>query len=226
MHALLANLPADQNLCPKRQHRKLDWILHVTLILTKTQKSQLTKTLAEKNGLCQSKPQTNQNEDFQKPDITKRQQRQRSRDNFTNSTYQNFCRKKTNQFWKPTKPTANKAEATKQSQSKPPQTETQIKNLEASFSDWTKTTWNFADEKKLVERKSQTWKPADWKPDSNTIWKNATAKKLNLFFQTQRQNETCESKTILVLLLGYPTVCVTRAGAGGGTLSEVEKDKA
>jgi hypothetical protein len=38
VHALLANLPADQNLCPKRQHRKLDWILPATLLLTKTQK--------------------------------------------------------------------------------------------------------------------------------------------------------------------------------------------
>jgi len=56
--------------------------------------------------------------------------------------------------------------------------------------------------------------------------KNAAAKKLNLFFQTQRQNETCESKTILVLLLGYPTVCVTRAGAGGGTPSDWENDEA
>jgi len=34
----------------------------------------------------------------------------------------------------------NKAEAMKQSQSKPPLTETQTKNLEASFSDSTKTT--------------------------------------------------------------------------------------
>jgi hypothetical protein len=57
-----------------------------------------TKTFAEKNGLCQSKPQMNQNTDFQKPDITKRQQRQRSQDNFTNSIDQNFCRKKTSRF--------------------------------------------------------------------------------------------------------------------------------
>jgi len=35
----LGSLPADQNLCPKRQHRKLDWILHATLIFTKAQKT-------------------------------------------------------------------------------------------------------------------------------------------------------------------------------------------
>jgi hypothetical protein len=34
----------------------------------------------------------------------------------------------------------NKAEAAKESQSKPPQTETQTKNLGADFSDWTKPT--------------------------------------------------------------------------------------
>jgi len=42
----------------------------------------------------------------------------------------------------------NKAEATKQSQSKPTLTETQAKNLEASFSGPTKLTRNFADKKK------------------------------------------------------------------------------
>jgi len=31
---------------------------------------------------------------------------------------------------------------------------------------------------------------------------------------------------ILVLLLGYPTVCVTRAGAGGGTPSDWENAEA
>jgi len=39
------------------------------LILTKTQKSQLTKTLAEKNELRQSKPKTNQNENFEETDF-------------------------------------------------------------------------------------------------------------------------------------------------------------
>jgi hypothetical protein len=90
-HALLGSLPADQNLCLKRQHRKLDWILHVTLLFTKTQKLYANQNACWKNGLCQSKPQTNQNKNFGKPDITKRQQRQRNRDNFTNSIDQNFC---------------------------------------------------------------------------------------------------------------------------------------
>jgi len=34
------------------------------------------------------------------------------------------------------------------------------------------------------------------------------------------KDETYETKTYLVLLLGWLTVCVTRAGAGGGTLSD------
>jgi hypothetical protein len=60
VHALLGNLPADQNLCPKRQHRKLDRILPATWILTKTQNHSQPKHLLEKNGqyhhrLCQSK---------------------------------------------------------------------------------------------------------------------------------------------------------------------------
>jgi len=60
VHALLGNLPADQNLCPKRQHRKLDRILPATWILTKAQNHSQSKHLLEKNGqyhhrLCQSK---------------------------------------------------------------------------------------------------------------------------------------------------------------------------
>ena len=40
--------------------------------------------------------------------------------------------------------------------------------------------------------------------------------------QHQSQNKTCASKTVLHLLFGVslPTVCVTRAGAGGGTPSD------
>ena len=90
--------------------------------------------------------------------ITKNGQSQRSRDNFKNSIYQNLCRKKTSRFWKPTQPTTNKAETAKQSQLKPPQTETQAKNLEANFSDSKKWTRNFADERKLVEQKNENLK--------------------------------------------------------------------
>jgi hypothetical protein len=64
--------------------------------------------------------------------------------------------------------------------------------------------------------------------------KNATAKN-NLILRTKNHHaeknilakkETCESKTYLVLLLGWLTVCVTRAGAGGGTPSDWEKAEA
>lgn len=51
------------------------------------------ETLAKKR-LCQ----TNQNADFGKPDFDKKRQSQRNRDNFTNSTDQNYREKKPNQF--------------------------------------------------------------------------------------------------------------------------------
>jgi len=69
--------------------------------------------------------------------------------------YQNLCWKKTSRFWKPTKPTTNKAKAAKQSQSKPPQTKTQAKNLEADFSDLAKPTWTYANEENAAKRKSR-----------------------------------------------------------------------
>ena len=49
----------------------------------------------------------------------------------------------------------NNAEATKQSQSKPPQTETQTKNLEADFSDSTKPTRTYASKENPATRKSR-----------------------------------------------------------------------
>jgi hypothetical protein len=64
--------------------------------------------LLQKNEFCKSKPKTNQNADFGKPDFAKKWQRQRNRDNFTNSTYLKLCKKKTRQFLEPTKPTTNK----------------------------------------------------------------------------------------------------------------------
>jgi hypothetical protein len=60
----------------------------------------------------------NQNADFAKPDFTQNRQRQRKRDNFTNTIYPKLCKKKTRRFREPTKLTTNKTEATKQSQSK------------------------------------------------------------------------------------------------------------
>ena len=67
-----------------------------------------------------------------------------------------FAKKRQADFENLHKQTTNKAEATKRSQSKPPQTKAQTKNLEADFSDSTKPTRNFADERKLAERERQT----------------------------------------------------------------------
>jgi chromosome segregation ATPase len=51
-----------------------------------------------------------------------------------------------------------KTEAAKQCQSKLSQTETQAKNLEADFSDWTKPARNFADKKKTCWIKNENLK--------------------------------------------------------------------
>jgi hypothetical protein len=51
-----------------------------------------------------------------------------------------FAKKRQADFENIWQPTTNKAEATKQSQSKPPLTEMPAKNLEANFSDSTKPT--------------------------------------------------------------------------------------
>ena len=70
-----------------------------------------------KSELCKTKPQTNQNDNFGKPDFAKKRHSQWSQDNFTNSTYQKLYRKKTSQFWEPTITTKNQAEEMKQSRS-------------------------------------------------------------------------------------------------------------
>ncbi len=49
----------------------------------------------------------------------------------------------------------NKAEATKQSQSKPTQTKTQARNLEADFGDSTKPTRTYASGENTAKRKSR-----------------------------------------------------------------------
>jgi hypothetical protein len=51
-----------------------------------------------------------------------------------------FAKKRQADFENLAKRTMNKAEATKQSQSKLPQTKTQVRNLETDFSDSTKPT--------------------------------------------------------------------------------------
>ncbi len=122
------------------------------------------------------------------------------------------------------------------SQSKPTQTETQAKNLEADFSDSTKPTWTYASEETTAKQKRRELEnllaekiltnTLLWKvPPLKTNWlyelKTTTPKK-----NTLAKKETCESKTYLVLLLGWLTVCVTRAGAGGGTPSDWENAEA
>ena len=147
-----------------------------------------------------------------------------------------FAKKRQADFENLAKPTTNKAEATKQSQSKPPQTEMQAKNLEADFSDSTKPTWTFANAETTANEKAENLKTCLLKKilTKTAYLKSATAKnKLTLWIENYHaeknilaKNETCEPKTYLVLLLGCLTVCVTRAGADGGTPSEVENDKA
>ena len=180
---------ADQNLCPKRQHCKLDWILHATLLLTKTQKSQLTKTLAEKknfanqnhkrperkfwrNWLWRKTDKANEAETILQTQltITFAEKRQANFENLHNQPR--------------TKPKPrNKAN---QNQSWPKRKPKTLKSVLATRQKQPET---LLMKRKLVERKSQTWKPADWKTDSNTIWKNAAAK--NWFWisePTQKRN--------------------------------------
>jgi hypothetical protein len=49
-------------------------------------------------GDLETKTQINQSEDFGKPDFAEKRQRQRNRQNFTNSTYLKLCEEKTRQF--------------------------------------------------------------------------------------------------------------------------------
>jgi hypothetical protein len=57
-------------------------------------------------------------------------------------------------------------------------------------------------------------------------WKSAAAKKLTCLFLIQSRNEPLRIKDDFAFALGCPTVCVTRAGAGGGTPSDWKNDKA
>jgi hypothetical protein len=62
-----------------------------------------------------------------------------------------FAQKRQADFENLTKPTTNKTETTKQSQSKPLRTEAQAENLEADFSDSTKPTRNYASEENTAK---------------------------------------------------------------------------
>jgi len=74
----------------------------------------------------------------------------------------------------------NKAEVTKQSQSKPPQTETQFENLEADLSDSTKPTRNKAREETVANEKAENLKTCLRKNTAPKPYlKRAAAKKQN-----------------------------------------------
>ena len=108
--------------------------------------------------------------------------------------------------------TTNKTKATKQSQSKPPWTETQAKNLEADFSDSTKPTWIYARKETAAKQKSRELESllAEKILTKNLTLKSTTAKnKLTYWLYelktttpkktTSTKNETCVSKTYSVL---------------------------
>jgi len=68
----------------------------------------------------------------------------------------------------------------------------------------------------------RTWKPACWKnTDPKTLFEKSRRKKTNRRTKPDfAKTKTQESKTYLVFVTCNPTVCVTRAGAGGGTPSD------
>jgi len=200
VHALLGNLPTKTT-AEKRHRRKHTKILHATLILTRTKKTVTTKTFATKNGLDQTKPQTNLKNNFGKPDTTKRQKRQRNREHFTNLIYQNLCEKKTSRFWELTKPTTNKAKATKQSQSKPTLTKTWPKTLKPILATRQNKPETLLIKENLLSEETRTWKPAYWKPDSNLDLKNTAAKKLILNFWAKHKTNFAIQRRICFLYL-------------------------
>ena len=183
-----------------------------------TKKCWLANTLA-----IQRQTQINQNADFAKPDLTKKQQRHWNQDNFTNSIYPKFCEKKTRWFWEPTQPTTNKAKATKQSQLKPLLTKTQTKNLEVNFSD--STNWNrtFADQRNADKRKRQTYKPQIEKKTQADIKMKAGKGK---HYNRQKTNSTTKQiyqRAGFVFSRQRLTACVTCGWAGVDKTSRAGK---
>ena len=146
VHALLGNLPADQNLCRKKTTPQTRPNFTPDFIFDQNRKLWLAKTVAKKTNFtlnqnnCRNEKifYADQNACWKKDDLY---------------FYQNLCQAKTSRFWKPTQPTTNKAEVTKQSFSKPSQAETLMKNLEADFSDSTKPTRTYASEENTAKRK-------------------------------------------------------------------------
>jgi len=152
VHALLANLPADQNLCRKKT--TLQTWLNFTCNFAF---DQTPKTLCEPKRL----PKT---DEFYFDQNNCRNEKIFYADQ--NACWKSavftfaktFAKKRQADFWNLAKLTTNKTEATKQSQSKPPQTKTQTKNLEADFSDLTKQTWIYANEKTPPKEKAENLK--------------------------------------------------------------------
>ena len=160
VHALLGGFVQDALIENQNRRHKTDKIIARTLCFSKNQKLWLAETLAKNIDFISAKlllkkdkfyfDQNNcrnekifyadQNACWKSADFT-----------FTKT----FAKKRQADFENLVKPTTDKTEATKQSQSKPLQTETLDKNLEADFSDLTKPTWNYANEENTAKRKSQ-----------------------------------------------------------------------
>ena len=116
-----------------------------------------------------------------------------------------------------------KPKATKQSQSKFMLTKTQTENLEVSFSDSTKPTRTFANEKNAAKRKSRELENLLAENQTQTqIWKTPPLK-TEFAFSNSTIKRNLRIKDDFAFALGCLTAGVTRKWAGWDSLREQEK---
>ena len=91
----------------------------------------------------------------------------------------------------------NKAEVTKQNQSKPKLPKAKIENLEADFSDSTKWTWTFTDQRNADKRNSQIYKPQiEKKTQADKRWKREMGRTVTNKKQTQTRNKFIKKQVL------------------------------
>ena len=172
VHALLGGFVQDALINNQNHDHKTDKIIARTLFFSKNQKLWLAETLVKKDKTYFDQ-NNRRNEKIFYAD------RNACWKSVAFTFTKTFAKKRQADFENLIKRNMNKTEATKRSQSKPLQTETPAKNLEADFGDSTKPTWIYASKENAAKQKSRELENllAEKILTKNFTLKSATAKK-------------------------------------------------
>ena len=218
VHALLAGFVQDVLINNQNHRHKTDKIIAWTLRFSKNQKTMICQNACKKYW-----PYLRQVACWKETDFTLTKTIVETKQLFYMLTKtlaeksaafsfaKTFAKKRQADFENLHKQTTNKAEATKRSQSKPPQTKAQTKNLEADFSDSTKPTWTFANEENIANEKAENLKTCLLKKywPKTLFWKVPPLKRIWIYTLIEKRNLRIRYGFAFALRRCQPTVCVT-----------------